>query len=252
MAPEPHWRAEAYAAEQEGARRHARGDNEGAAISFSDAERHFVAVDDAAGVIRTRRHQATSLLAAGQADRALTLLATAPETDIDTLRLKAQAQLALHQSQTAKATLTKANELCGATCPHTVAFQLLSARIALMEQRFADAAALAEASLGVLKGSDNNIEVANAHRLLAEARLHSGQAGAALANAEHALTLDRQLALPEKIARDWLLIGDIRTKVGAGATAITAYRQARDIAAAAGLKTLLTAANAALSKELAQ
>lgn len=250
VAPEPHWRAEAFAAEQEGARRHARGDYEGAALSFSDAERHFVAVDDATGTQRTRRHQATSRLAAGQAEQALVLLAATPDTDIDTLRLKAQAQLALHQPQAAKVTLTTANSLCGANCPHTVALHLLSARVALAEGRFADAVVLVEAALGTLKGSENSVEIANAYRLLAEARLLSGQAGAALADAERALTLDRQLALPEKIARDWLLIGDIRTRVGAGATALQAYRQARDIAAAAGLKALHTAADAALSKEL--
>lgn len=254
--PEPHWRAEAFAAEQEGARRHARGDHAGAAQNFDDAERRFVAIDDAESAQRARRHQATARLAAGHAEHALALLDAAPATDIDAQRLRAQALLALQKTPAAQRALTAAIDRCGQACPQRVTLQLLGARIALAENRFADAMTLAQIALGALKGSENMIETANAHRLLAEARLYAGQWAAAMMDAEQALALDRQLALPEKIVRDWLLIGDIRMKAGAGnnaasgQTAHMAYQQARDIAAAAGLTALRTTADTALSKEL--
>ncbi len=258
LVPEPHWRAEAFAAEQEGARRHARGDHEGAAKSFGDAERHFVAIDDRISAQRVRRHQATARLGAGQAEQALDLLDAAFDRDINARRLRTQAFLALNQPQAANSELASAVALCVAPCTQKIALQLLGGRVALMQARPAEAIPLAEAVVNALKGllegqSETAIETANAYRLLAEARLQIGQLALALKDAEHALTLDRQLALPEKIARDWLLIGDIHQKAGAGAdvvsgpAAISAYQHARDIAAAAGLKTVVAAAHAALS-----
>ncbi|TND03001.1 MAG: hypothetical protein FD118_1577, partial [Rhodocyclaceae bacterium] len=86
----------------------------------------------------------------------------------------------------------------------------------------------------------------NAWRLIAAARLAGDAAGGALPAAQAALSIDRQLALPEKIARDWLLIGDIRRKVGADDTA-AAYRRALDVANAAGLVDLARQAKEALA-----
>ena len=258
LAPEPHWRAEAFAAEQEGARRHARGDYEGAAKSFGEAERHFVAIDDSSGAQRARRHQSTALLSAGHAEQALALLDTASAGDIDVRRLRVQAFLALSQPHAASGELASAVALCVAPCSQKVALQLLGGRVALMQTRPAEAIVLAETALSTLKGtpeerSETAIESANAYRLLAEARLQTGEFALALKDAEQALTLDRKLALPEKIARDWLLIGDIHRKTGAGSNvasgpaAISAYQHARDIAAAAGLRTVVAAANTAIS-----
>ena len=74
----------------------------------------------------------------------------------------------------------------------------------------------------------------------------------ALAAAKAALAIDRRLALPEKIARDWLLIGDahrgsLRDKAfGAAVEASRAYQRGLDIANAEGLSEISLTASLAL------
>jgi hypothetical protein len=67
-------------------------------------------------------------------------------------------------------------------------------------------------------------EPGNAWRLLAAARLAAGDPTGALAAAQAPLDIDRRLALPEKIARDWLLIGDIPTALQPAGSRLAAVR----------------------------
>jgi len=229
----------ALEAESDGARRYGRGDYAAAAHRFDEAARTYASIDDTPGTARNRLHQARSELAQGRAEAALLTLESAERGGdaglvLDALLLKAQAQLALDRQSAAQQSLAAASGQCAGACPQAASLHLLQARAALAANRASDALEHADTALKLLQGKDEAAETGNAWRLAAAARLAGGDAGGALPAAQAALEIDRRLALPEKIARDWLLIGDIRKKVGAGGTA-AAYRRALDVANAAGL-----------------
>ncbi len=249
--PDPPRLRAALEAEADGAKRYGRGDFNGAERRFDEAMRLYASIDDATGRTRNRLHLARAHLARGSAQAALDLLNGAdtdagPELALDSLLLKAQAQLALARDTDARQTLGVAAERCTAACPQAASLHLLQARAALASQHPQEALALADAALKLLRDKDEAAETANAWRLVAAARLAGGDAAGALPAAQAALDIDRRLALPEKIARDWLLIGDIRQKVGAGDTA-AAYRHALEIARAAALGELEATARQALA-----
>jgi len=243
----------ALEAESDGAKRYGRGDYAAAARRFDEAARTYASIDDTPGAARNRLHQARSELAQGRAEAALLTLESAERGGdaglvLDALLLKAQAQLALDRQAAAQQSLAAASGQCSAACPQAASLHLLQARAGLAANRAPDALAHAEAALKLLQGKDEAAETGNAWRLIAAARLAGGDAGGALPAAHAALEIDRRLALPEKIARDWLLIGDIRKKVGAGGTA-AAYRRALDVANAAGLADLARIAARALAAD---
>ena len=130
--------------------------------------------------------------------------------------------------------------------------KLLQARGALASGRVAEAQSLAETAIKLLGDKDQGPEAGNAWRLTAAARLAAGDAAGALKSAQAALDIDRRLALPEKIAQDWLLIGEVhryamRNDVpGAADEAAAAYLRAFDVAHAAGLSEITTLAKQAL------
>jgi len=249
----------ALEAESDGAKRYGRGDYAAAARRFDEAARTYASIDDTPGTVRNRLHQARSELAQGHAEAALLTLESAERGSdagpaLDTLLLKAQAQMALDRQAAAQQNLATASGQCAGACPQAASLHLLQARVALAANRAPDALVQAEAALKLLQGKDEAAEIGNAWRLIAAARLAGGDAGGALPAAQAALEIDRRLALPEKIARDWLLIGDIRRKVmrsgihsdGADDTA-AAYRRALDVANAAGLVDLARLATRALA-----
>lgn len=254
---EPLLRRQAQEAEADGARRHGRGDYAGAIRSFGTASRLRQSFDDPAAAARNALNQAHAELALGQAEAARNRarLITHPELVLEVLLLRAQASLTLGQLAPAQEDLAAAVAACTANCPLTPSLKLLQARAALAGNRAPEALTLAEAALKLLQDKDEAAETGNAWRLIAAARLASGDAAGALPAARAALDIDRQLALPEKIARDWLLIGDIQRKVmrsgihpdGAG-DAATAYRRALDVANAAGLAAAARLANQALAE----
>jgi len=240
----------ALEAESEGAKRYGRGDYALAARRFGEAVRIYASIDDSTGAARNRLHLARSELALGRNDAALNVLATAERDGaaglaLESLLLKAQAQLALDRGDAAQQSLAAAAGHCANACPQAATLNLLQARAALAARRVADALTHAEAALKLLQGKDEAHETGNAWRLIAAARLSAGDAAGALPAAHAALDIDRRLALPEKIAHDWLLIGGIRERVGASDTA-TAYRNALDVANAAGLNEISMTATQAL------
>lgn len=255
VAPEPPLRSQAFAAEQDGARRHARGDPAGAARSFAAAERQFAALDDGEGVARNRRYRARMALQLGDAEGALAL-ADPMKEDTEAQLIAAQALLAGGRVPEAELRLAAAASGCGSACPHAASIALLRARRALAAQAPAEAEAHARGGLALLLRGDataNAVELANAHRLLGDALLAAARPADAEGEIATALELDRRAANPEKIARDWLLLGDIRRRLGsdaqASARASEAYRRARAVAEAAGLAEITKAAEAALAKE---
>lgn len=236
--------------ESDGAKRYARGDYVVAARRFAEAAKLHASIDDATGVARNRLHLARSELAMGRDDAALALLEATDaggDTDLalDIGMFRAQAQLGLARTADARASLTAAAALCAGTCPRAASLHLLQARHALAENRAADALSHADIALKLLQGKDEAAEIGNAWRLIAAARQASGDLPGGLVAARSALDIDRRLALPEKIARDWLLIADI-LRGTAAAEAAVAYRKAHDVAQAAGLDAITMIAAQAL------
>jgi hypothetical protein len=88
---------------------------------------------------------------------------------------------------------------CGADCATAASLEILRGRASLRRGDADAARAHAERGLALLRERDEPRELGNAWRLLAAARLASGDV-AALAAAQAALDIDRRLALPE-IAR---------------------------------------------------
>lgn len=227
-------------AESDGARRYWRGDYAVAALRFEEAARRYAGIDDLPGAVRTRLHLARAELARGRAEPALAVLASIDAASgavhaVDVALLRAQAQLALNRTEAAAAELAIAADRCTAPCPQAASLHLLQGRAALAASRPAEGLAHGQAALTLLGDKDEALETANAWRLVAASRLAAGDAPGALPAAASALAIDRRLALPEKIAGDWLLIGDIHARTGSADAATTAYRRALAIADAAGL-----------------
>jgi len=227
-------------AESDGARRYGRGDYAVAALRFEEAARRYAGIDDLPGAVRTRLHLARAELARGRAEPALAVLASIDASSgaahaIDVALLRAQAQLALNRTEAAAAELATAAARCTDACSQAASLHLLQGRAALAAGRPAEGLAHGQAALTLLGDKDEALETANAWRLVAASRLAAGDAPGALPAADSALAIDRRLALPEKIAGDWLLIGDIHARSGNADAATTAYRRALAIADAAGL-----------------
>lgn len=246
---EPYIEKQALAAETDGARRYARGDYVGSKLNFADAGRMYLSVDNVVAAERSQLNAARAELALGSAEAALRRVASILEPTLVTegLSISAQAHLALGAKAAAQATIALALAACPATCPDNPSLQVLQARALLADGRAAEALILAEFGLKALQGKDELREVANVWRLIASAALATGDTLRAQQAAQTALTIDRQLGLPEKIARDWLLLGEIGQKTGA-ADAEAAYRRALAIAQAAGLEPVSKLANEALAK----
>ena len=246
---EPALRKQAQETERDGARRYARGDYAGAARHFAAAGQLQQSLDDPAASARNQLHQARAELALGQAEAALQRAQRIAQADlaVEALLLQAQANLALGRPAAAQTSLAAAAAACGQACPQSASLNLLQARAALAEKRAPDALRHAGAALKLLQGKDEAAETGNAWRLIATARLAGDDAAGALPAAQAALDIDRHLALPEKIARDWLLIGDIRKKLGAGGTA-AAYQRALDVASAASLQEIAGIAAQAINE----
>lgn len=233
----------ALEAESDGAKRFQRGDFAVAERRFVEAAKLFASIDDDAGNTRNRLHLIRVRLAQGRAEAALELLGALPGdvAVVEVLQLKGQCLLALGRAEDATRLLAGAEQACAAPCAVGASLAILQGRATLMRGDPAAALNHAERALQLLRDRNEPNETGNAWRLLAAVRLARGEP-AALAAAESALDIDRRLALPEKIARDWLLIGDIHRQgvqgkaAGALARAATAYRKARSVAEAAGLE----------------
>lgn len=243
--PEPALRKHALDAETDGARRYARGDYVGAIRRFSEAGRVQQSLDDLTAAARNHLNQAQAELALGQAQAALTHAGEVSDgaLQVQSLQIQAQASLALGKAEAAGDLLARMEKLCTGKCQQQGSLLVLRARVALTAGNAARAAADAQAALPLLTDQQEDREAANAWRLIAAARLSLREFPGALAAAQTALEMDRILALPEKIVRDWVLMGDIHRGAGNPGEAGAAYQRAQSVAQAAGLEELVKRAS---------
>lgn len=239
-APLPPLKLQALEAETQGARRFEQGRFDVAITQFKEAQRLNRSLDDEAGVARNLEHQARSELAAGLPQAAQATLATISiaQRSISTGILQAQAALSLQDFAAANITLQDLRARCKA-CAQTAAIAVLQARVALAQSQADVAEKLLLTTLKPLAEQDEPRELANAWRLLAQAQAQQHRHTEALACAQQALSLDRALGLPDKIAADWMLIAQLHTPRDA-ALARSAYTRAREVAQAAQLQAVVT------------
>lgn len=247
--PEPPLRQQARQAEASGARRYTDGLYAAAARHFAEAVRLHQSLDDAPAAARNRLQLAQTWLLLGQPQAALEQTSQVHEDalQVAALLLQVQARLALDQAAHAQALLQRLQERCPAGCEQRGRVLLLQARLAWQRADAAQTVQQAAAAVPLLRARGEEREVANALRLLAAAQWQNHDAPAALAAAQAALVIDRQQALPEKIARDWLLIGDIQRRTAPG-EARAAYERAHGVARAAGLQDLARQADQLLKE----
>jgi len=248
-AAQPQLATQAQNAETNGARRYAQGAYAAAAHHFAEALRLRLSLDDGDAAARNRLQLAHTLLALEQPQPALeqAMAVDTPALQVQTLLLQAQARLAMNRSADAHDVLVRAEAAC-ASCPERGRLRLLQGRVAWAVGDMVTTIERGRAALPLLREQGEEREVANANRLLAAAQLRAGDPQNALASAQAALDMDRRLALPEKIARDWLLIGDIHRRAVARSEAAQAYRRAQSVAQAAGLSELARLAQQAMKE----
>lgn len=250
----PRLRLQAQEVEHSGARRYAQGEYRVAARLFSEAVRLRLSLDDGPAAARNRLQLAQTWLALGQTQQALDEAALVREDglQVPALLLQLQARLSLGQPAAAQGLLVRLDAMCSNACPERGRLLLLHARAAWAGADAGQTVRQIKAALPLLRAAGEERELANAWRLLAAAQLQQTDPPAALAAAHAALDMDRQLALPEKIAKDWLLIGDIARYAGTPDSvpdARAAYGRAQSVAQAADLQDIVKLAAKAL-KEL--
>lgn len=243
LEPLPPLKLQALEAETQGARRFEQGRFDVAVAQFKEAQRLSRSLDDDAGLTRNFEHQARSELAAGLPQAAQATLASVPtsQRSISTGLLQAQAALALQDNAAAHTTLQELRERCQA-CAQSAAMSVLQARLALAQAQPAAAEKLLQPTLKPLAEQQEQRELANVWRLLAQAQTLQQRHAEALASAQQALSLDRALGLPDKIAADWQLMAQVhlaRNNTGDAAQARMAYARARTVAQAANLQAVV-------------
>ena len=243
LEPLPPLKLQALEAETQGARRFEQGRFDVAVAQFKEAQRLSRSLDDDAGLTRNLEHQARSELAAGLPQAAQATLASVPaaQRSISTGLLQAQAALALQDNAAANTTLQELRARCQA-CAQSAAMSVLQARLALAQAQPAAAEKLLQATLKPLAEQQEQRELAHVWRLLAQAQTLQQRHAEALASAQQALSLDRALGLPDKIAADWQLMAQVhvaRNNTGDAAQARMAYARARTVAQAANLQAVV-------------
>ena len=144
--------------------------------------------------------------------------------------------------------VAKANGHCAERCALTGAIHNVRAQLALQAGNLDAAAASARAAHDASRGAGDRAELANAHRILGVTALRHGDAVAARTQLEQALTLDREIGAPRKIAFDLLALGRAAALGGDREAARAYYGRAlavseadRDAVAAAEARSLLEA-----------
>lgn len=131
-------------------------------------------------------------------------------------------------------------------CTLLAAINNVKGQLALESGRSDLATANAQAALQASRDAGNQVETANALRLIGNAAIRSGDAKAALAPLGEALAIDRELALPYKIYLDLVSLGRASALNGDRDAARTYYERAlavgeadRDAQGAAAARALI-------------
>jgi tetratricopeptide (TPR) repeat protein len=146
----------------------------------------------------------------------------------------------------------QADRHCGGRCPLSAAIHNVRSQLALQGGRVDEAVAAARRAQEASRAAGDRSELANALRLLGISALHRGDAAAARTHLEQALTIDREIGAPRKIALDLLALGRVAALGGERDAARAYYARAmavseadRDNAGVAEARALLEAAERA-------
>jgi tetratricopeptide (TPR) repeat protein len=245
----PAIRAQAQADEAQGVKQFAKADYASALLHFAQAQRLYQSTDDLDGIARNQLYRARAELALDRNTAAMDSVRTIPGNlyPVETMMVQFQSHLALGEAAALSTLAAKLNQACNEGCPFFGSVQVLLARAGLMEGNGAVALTHSRAALKFFAGKNETRETANAWRIAAAALLGTGNYSDGLDAAQQALVLDRQQALPEKIARDWLLIADIQRKQNSQQSRAS-YERALAIARAANLTSITTMAEKALKE----
>lgn len=231
------------------------GELENAARSYREALRFSQALEDAEGIAANAINLSIVRQRQGRFAEARASLAAV----LDQRNLKfsnarlaevslRQALLDLDEKNLAGADdwMAKATAHCAERCPAGAAIHNVRAQLALQAGR-TDAAFLAARSAhDASLASGDQVEQANALRLLGIVGLKNGEAASARQHLEQALAIDRELGAPRKIALDLLALGQAAALGGDRESARAYYARAlavgeadRDVAVTAEARALL-------------
>lgn len=231
------------------------GELENAARSYREALRFSQALEDAEGIAANAINLSIVRQRQGRfADARASLAAVLDQRNLkfSNARLAEvslrQALLDLDEKNLAGADdwLAKAAGHCAERCPAGAAIHNVRAQLALQAGR-TDAAFLAARSAhDASRASGDQVEQANALRLLGIVCLKNGEAASARQHLEQALAIDRELGAPRKIALDLLALGQAAALGGDRESARAYYARAlavgeadRDVAVTAEARALL-------------
>jgi len=166
-------------------------------------------------------------------------------------RGRAEARLALIELQSrrieeAALHARRAEALCATECAWRLALGNVQAGIALRTGDLAGAETRAQATRAAAASANSIREEANALRLLGEIAGERGRGAEARAALLAALDLDRKAEIPERIALDLLALSRLELALGERKAARDYARRAADVAEAARLTALLSAARGLL------
>lgn len=231
------------------------GELENAARSYREALRFSQALEDAEGIAANAINLSIVRQRQGRfADARASLAAVLDQRNLkfSNARLAEvslrQALLDLDEKNLAGADdwMAKATGHCAERCPAGAAIHNVRAQLALQAGR-TDAAFLAARSAhDASRASGDQVEQANALRLLGIVGLKNGEAASARQHLEQALAIDRELGAPRKIALDLLALGQAAALGGDRESARAYYARAlavgeadRDVAVTAEARALL-------------
>lgn len=231
------------------------GELENAARSYREALRFSQALEDAEGIAANAINLSIVRQRQGRfADARASLAAVLDQRNLkfSNARLAEvslrQALLDLDEKNLAGADdwMAKATAHCAERCPAGAAIHNVRAQLALQAGR-TDAAFLAARSAhDASRASGDQVEQANALRLLGIVGLKNGEAASARQHLEQALAIDRELGAPRKIALDLLALGQAAALGGDRESARAYYARAlavgeadRDVAVTAEARALL-------------
>lgn len=129
----------------------------------------------------------------------------------------------------------KAQAACDSPCALAPVLAHVRGQVALDAGDAVQAAALATRAAELAAAGGQQVEQANAHRLLGRAQMQLRDHTAAAASLQRALDIDRALGLPDRIALDLLYAGDNEQRAGRRAEAIAFFERALQVSVAAGL-----------------
>jgi tetratricopeptide (TPR) repeat protein len=233
-----------------------RGDFEGAAKNYREAlriARSIEAVDDiAANVVNL----SIALQRLGRPAEARAVLALVGDQSVLPFAPTRLAQVALRRSileleerqlKTATEWADKAGAYCkDASCSLLASVFNVKGQIALESASGQLVASNAVIALKAARDSGNQVEIANALRLLGQAATLKGDTREAYGHLSEALEIDRQLGLPSRISMDLVAFGKAKAQGGDRRAASAYYERAlavmeadRDVQAAATVRSLL-------------